>query len=183
MACLALHAPTRCDLRIRPLHPLCLLARELIAQDFRSRRLLISLTGRFSIEVVAACPRFPFGHEGVDPPIRRLDRVRACIPGIDWFAAARRSGPGERSDFRGNAQELGIAIVLVSAVLTAILGSTIGFWIGDRHADACGSLDRFRPRRKPLVAARSIAVSAIAQLRYAANLGLAALMLDTHGRS
>ena len=39
------------------------------------------------------------------------------------------------------------------------------------------------PRRKPLVAARSIAVSAIAQLRYAANLGLAALMLDTHGRS
>jgi hypothetical protein len=53
----------------------------------------------------------------------------------------------------------------------------------DRRADACGSLDRFRPRRKPLVAARSIAVSAIAQLHYAANLGLAALMLDTHGRS
>ena len=60
-------------------------------------------------------------------------------------------------------------------------GVKIGY--ADRRADACGSLDRFRPRRKPLVAARSIAVSAIAQLRYAANLGLAALMLDTHGRS
>ena len=34
--------------------------------------------------------------------------------------------------FAGTTQELGIAIVLVSAVLAAILGSTIGFWIGGR---------------------------------------------------
>ena len=35
--------------------------------------------------------------------------------------------------FAGTTQELGIALVLLSAVLGAILGSTIGFWIGDRY--------------------------------------------------
>ena len=46
--------------------------------------------------------------------------------------------PGEfvlvsASIFAGTTQELGIALVLLSAVLGAILGSTIGFWIGDRY--------------------------------------------------
>ena len=36
------------------------------------------------------------------PPIRRLDRVRARVPGIDWSAAAGRSDPRERCDFRRN---------------------------------------------------------------------------------
>ena len=35
--------------------------------------------------------------------------------------------------FAGTTQELGIALVLLSAVLGAILGSTIGFWVGDRY--------------------------------------------------
>src|ERR1700749_2517807 len=35
--------------------------------------------------------------------------------------------------FAGTTRELGIALVLLSAVLGAILGSTIGFWIGDRY--------------------------------------------------
>ena len=35
--------------------------------------------------------------------------------------------------FAGTTQELGIALVLLSAVLGAIVGSTIGFWIGDRY--------------------------------------------------
>ena len=35
--------------------------------------------------------------------------------------------------FAGTTQELGIALVLLSAVLGAILGSTIGFWIGARY--------------------------------------------------
>ena len=35
--------------------------------------------------------------------------------------------------FAGTTQELGIALVLLSAVLGAILGSTIGFWIGSRY--------------------------------------------------
>jgi membrane protein DedA with SNARE-associated domain len=35
--------------------------------------------------------------------------------------------------FAGTTQELGIGLVLLSAVLGATLGSTIGFWIGDRY--------------------------------------------------
>src|SRR5262249_56338004 len=35
--------------------------------------------------------------------------------------------------FAGTTQELGIALVLLSAVLGALLGSTIGFWIADRY--------------------------------------------------
>src|SRR4029077_9627911 len=35
-------------------------------------------------------PGLPFHREGVDPPIRRLDRVRACVPGIDLSAASGR---------------------------------------------------------------------------------------------
>jgi membrane protein DedA with SNARE-associated domain len=35
--------------------------------------------------------------------------------------------------FAGTTQELGIALVLISAVLGAILGSTIGFLIGERY--------------------------------------------------
>ena len=35
--------------------------------------------------------------------------------------------------FAGTTQELGIAPVLLSAVLGAVLGSTISFWIGDRY--------------------------------------------------
>ena len=35
--------------------------------------------------------------------------------------------------FAGTTQELGIALVLLSAVLGAILGSTIGFLIGERY--------------------------------------------------
>ena len=35
--------------------------------------------------------------------------------------------------FAGTTQELGIALVLLSAVLGAILGSTVSFWIGDRY--------------------------------------------------
>ena len=35
--------------------------------------------------------------------------------------------------FAGTTQELGIALILLSAVLGAMLGSTIGFWIGDRY--------------------------------------------------
>jgi membrane protein DedA with SNARE-associated domain len=35
--------------------------------------------------------------------------------------------------FAGTTQELGITFVLISAVLGAILGSTISFWIGDRY--------------------------------------------------
>ena len=34
--------------------------------------------------------------------------------------------------FAGTTQELGIATVLISAVSAAIVGSAIGFWIGDR---------------------------------------------------
>src|SRR6516225_3039362 len=46
--------------------------------------------------------------------------------------------PGEfvlvsASIFAGTTQDLGIALVLLSAVLGAILGSTIGFWIGARY--------------------------------------------------
>jgi membrane protein DedA with SNARE-associated domain len=35
--------------------------------------------------------------------------------------------------FAGTTKELGIALVLLSAVLGAILGSTVSFWIGDRY--------------------------------------------------
>jgi membrane protein DedA with SNARE-associated domain len=35
--------------------------------------------------------------------------------------------------FAGTTQDLGIALVLLSAILGAILGSTISFWIGDRY--------------------------------------------------
>jgi membrane protein DedA with SNARE-associated domain len=35
--------------------------------------------------------------------------------------------------FAGTTQQLGIAVVLLSAVLGAIVGSTIGFWVGDRY--------------------------------------------------
>jgi len=35
--------------------------------------------------------------------------------------------------FAGTTQALGIALVLLSAVLGAILGGTISFWIGDRY--------------------------------------------------
>ncbi|HEY2532706.1 MAG TPA: DedA family protein [Xanthobacteraceae bacterium] len=35
--------------------------------------------------------------------------------------------------FAGTTQGLGIAVVLLSAMLGAILGGTIGFWIGDRY--------------------------------------------------
>jgi membrane protein DedA with SNARE-associated domain len=38
--------------------------------------------------------------------------------------------------FAGTTRELPIALVLLSAVLAAILGSTIGFWIGDRYGYA-----------------------------------------------
>src|ERR1700758_1706218 len=62
-----------------------------------------------------------------------MDRVRACVPGIDWSAAIGRSDPGERCDFRQDDADLGIVLVLLSAVLGAILGSTVGFWIGDRY--------------------------------------------------
>ena len=46
--------------------------------------------------------------------------------------------PGEfvlvsASIFAGTTQDLGIALVLLSAVSEAIVGSTIGFWIGDRY--------------------------------------------------
>jgi hypothetical protein len=70
-------------------------------------------------------------HEGVDPPIRRLDRVRACVPGIDWSTAAGRSDPGERCDFRRN--DGGARHRSRSSRRRSILGSTIGFWIGDRY--------------------------------------------------
>ena len=60
-------------------------------------------------------------HEGVDPPIRRWDRARACVPGIDWSAAAGRSDPdGALEIFAGTTQEVGIAL---SAVLGAILAA------------------------------------------------------------
>jgi membrane protein DedA with SNARE-associated domain len=70
-----------------------------------------------------------FRHEGVDPPIRRLDRVRACIPGLPL--------PGEAilvsaAIFAGTTHNLSIALILVSASVGAIVGSIIGFWIGDR---------------------------------------------------
>jgi len=35
--------------------------------------------------------------------------------------------------FAGTTQDISIALVLLSAVLGAIFGSTIGFWIGDRY--------------------------------------------------
>jgi membrane protein DedA with SNARE-associated domain len=35
--------------------------------------------------------------------------------------------------FAGTTQELGIALIVLSAVLGAIMGSTIGFWLGDRY--------------------------------------------------
>jgi hypothetical protein len=38
--------------------------------------------------------------------------------------------------FAGATQELGIALILLSAVLGAMLGSTIGFRVGDRHSEA-----------------------------------------------
>ena len=38
--------------------------------------------------------------------------------------------------FAGTTHDLSIALVLVSAMLGAILGSTIGFWIGDRYSEA-----------------------------------------------
>ena len=38
--------------------------------------------------------------------------------------------------FAGTTQELGIALILLSAALGAMLGSTIGFWIGDRYSEA-----------------------------------------------
>ena len=86
-----------------------------------------------SVEVLRSCPGLAFRDEGVDPPIRRLDRVCACFPGIDWSAAAGRSDPGKRRDFAGTTQDISIALVLLSAVLGAIFGSIIGFWIGDRY--------------------------------------------------
>jgi membrane protein DedA with SNARE-associated domain len=39
--------------------------------------------------------------------------------------------------FAGTTQELGIALILLSAVLGAIFGSIIGFWIGDRTDIHC----------------------------------------------
>ncbi len=35
--------------------------------------------------------------------------------------------------FAGTTQEVGIALIVLSAVLGVILGSTIGFWIGERY--------------------------------------------------
>ena len=83
--------------------------------------------------MLRSCSGLLFRHEGVDPSLRRLDRVCACFPGVDWSAAAGRSDPGERCDFRRTTQELNIALVLLSAVFGAIFGSIIGFWIGDRY--------------------------------------------------
>jgi membrane protein DedA with SNARE-associated domain len=37
----------------------------------------------------------------------------------------------------GTTQELGIALIVLSAVLGAIMGSTISFWIGDRYGYRC----------------------------------------------
>jgi membrane protein DedA with SNARE-associated domain len=54
-----------------------------------------------------------------------LESIGLPLPGEAILASA--------AIFAGTTQELGIALVLLSAVLGAILGSTIGFWIGDRY--------------------------------------------------
>src|SRR5689334_10798008 len=59
------------------------------------------------------------------------------MPQIAKFGLVFLELPGETilvsaAIFAGTAQELNIAVVLVSAVLGAILGSIIGFWIGDQ---------------------------------------------------
>jgi hypothetical protein len=59
--------------------------------------------------------------------------VCACFPGIDWSAAAGRSDPDSAAIFAGTTQDISIALVLLSAVLGAIFGSIVGFWIGDRY--------------------------------------------------
>ena len=50
--------------------------------------------------------------------------VYRCREKRSWWSAAI---------FAGTTQELSIALVLLCAVLGAIFGSVIGFWIGDRY--------------------------------------------------
>jgi hypothetical protein len=52
--------------------------------------------------------------------------------------------------FAGTTQELGIALILLSAALGAMLGSTIGFWIGDRYSEARFEEKHFRTRATSL---------------------------------
>jgi membrane protein YqaA with SNARE-associated domain len=91
----------------------------------------IGEAGRLSVEVACLC--LSFSHEGVDPPIRRLDRIRACVPGIDWSAASGRSDPGERCDFRRSHAGAWHRRRSSLCRVGGILGSTIGFWVGDRY--------------------------------------------------
>ena len=44
-------------------------------------------------------------HEGIDPPVRRLDRICSGFPGIGWPAAAGRNCSGERGDLRRDGTE------------------------------------------------------------------------------
>src|SRR3984957_20157314 len=54
-----------------------------------------------------------------------LESIRLPLPGEAILVSA--------AIFAGTTQELGIAVVLLSAVLGGIVGSAIGFWVGDRY--------------------------------------------------
>src|ERR1700749_3549683 len=102
-----------------------------------ARRTSLPPSGRRDRQIIgrgcSACTRLRLRHEGVDPRLWRLDRIPACFPGIDRLAAAWRSHPRKCCNLRRTTHNLSIAVVLLLAAVGAILGSIIGFWIGDRY--------------------------------------------------
>src|ERR1700750_2161154 len=61
-----------------------------------------ALVGAIVVEDGTHSLRMVFRHEGIGTPIRRLARIRPCVPRIHRPTAAGRSDPDKRCDFRWN---------------------------------------------------------------------------------